>query len=177
LSGENESLQILSRDSTNDLALIRAPTAKKPVAAAVVASSVLRVGETVVAVGYPLQGTLSSSGNVTSGTMSATSGPGDDTRLLQMTAPVQPGNSGGPLLDSSGNVVGVVVGKLDALRIARVTGDIPENVGFAIKAAVVRVFLDSSGVPYRTAPSVLKLDAPEIASRAQRFTVALECWK
>ena len=100
----------------------------------------------VVAVGFPLPGLLASEANVTTGIVSALAGIGDDTRFLQMTVPVQPGNSGGPLLDLEGRVVGVVVGKLDAVKVASVTGDIPQNVNFAIKAGVLRSFLDASAV-------------------------------
>ena len=81
----------------------------------------------VVAVGFPLLGLLASEANVTTGTVSALAGIGDNPRFLQVTVPVQPGSSGGPLLDLQGRVVGVVVGKLDALRVASVTGDIPSE--------------------------------------------------
>jgi hypothetical protein len=63
------------------------------------------------------QAGISRFGNVT-----AVAGLGDDTRILQISAPVQPGNSGGPLLDYSGNVVGVVESKLNAITVATVTG-------------------------------------------------------
>ncbi len=51
--------------------------------------------------------------------------------MIQIAAPVQPGNSGGPVLDGAGNVVGVVVARLDALRLAQRTGRLPQNVNFA----------------------------------------------
>jgi len=54
--------------------------------------------------------------------------------MWQISVPVQPGNSGGPLLDEDGNLIGVVVSKL-GLGAARVTGDIPQNVNFAVKSA------------------------------------------
>ena len=57
----------------------------------------------------------------------------DDISQLQISAPIQPGNSGGPLLDEYGNVAGVVVAKLRALAVAKATGDIPQNVNFAVK--------------------------------------------
>ena len=107
----------------------------------------IRPGDPVVDVGFPLQGILTSDLNVTTGNVSALAGPGNDRRLMQVTAPVQPGNSGGPLLDLSGNIVGVVVSKLDAEKLAELTGDIPQNVNFVISAGVARAFLDAYGVP------------------------------
>ena len=94
-----------------------------------------------------------------------------------MTAPVQPSNSGGPVLDLSGNVVGVVVAKLNAIRIARATGDIPQNVNFAISAGTTKAFLDAQVVPYDTAPSTATLSPADVAAKARKFTVLLECWK
>ncbi|MEX0815304.1 MAG: serine protease, partial [Dongiaceae bacterium] len=137
----------------------------------------VRAGDGVVVVGFPLRGLLASAANVTTGTVSALAGIRDDIRYLQITAPVQPGNSGGPLLDMSGNVVGVVVGKLDALAVAEVTGDIPQNVNFAIKDSVARSFLDANGIDYETAPADRDLSAADVGERARRFTVLLECWK
>ena len=115
--------------------------------------------------------------NVTSGNVSALAGLGDDAKRLQITAPVQRGNSGGPLLDGAGNVIGVVVSKLDAVRAAKLTGDIPQNVNFAIKGALVRGFLDIHGVAYRRRPSDAKLAPERLAELARGFTVAVHCWK
>ena len=67
-------------------------------------------------------------------------GPGNDRRMFQITAPVQPGNSGGPVLGGSGNVVGVLVAEL-ALKLAQRTSRLPQNVNFAISGATVRAFL------------------------------------
>ena len=97
--------------------------------------------------------------------------------MIQISAPVQKGNSGGPVLDSAGNVVGVVVSKLDALRIARATGDIPQNVNFAVSAGTARAFLDSEGVAYATAPSDKPRAPEDVAAAARKFTVLVECWK
>jgi S1-C subfamily serine protease len=186
---------VVARDAGNDLALLRAP-ARLP-AAVLREGSGIRPGDSVVAVGFPLPELLASEANVTTGTVSALAGIGNDARFLQMTVPVQPGNSGGPLLDLEGRVVGVVVGKLDALKVASVTGDIPQNVNFAIKAGVVRTFLQANGVaqhitlsleqvygrqPRELSPAAIgqeprELSPAAIAAQAKEFTVLVECWK
>ena len=81
------------------------------------------------------------------------------------------------MLDMSGNVIGVVTSKIDAVKVAEAIGDIPQNVNFAIKASVVRAFLDSHDVKYRTESSDRILSAADVADRAKKFTVLVECWK
>lgn len=114
---------------------------------------------------------------MTTGTVSALAGIGNNTRLLQITAPVQPGNSGGPLLDQSGNIVGVVVSKLNALTIAKATGDIPQNINFAINGAVAKAFLDSYAVEYETASSSRAMGSADVAAAARKFTLPLRCYR
>ena len=172
---------VVARDAGNDLALLKAPV-RLPVAP-IREDRGIRAGDSVVAVGFPLPGLLASEANVTTGTVSALAGIGNDTRFLQMTVPVQPGNSGGPLLDLEGRVVGVVVGKLDALEVASATGDIPQNVNFAIKASVVRSFLDASGVAVAGRVLVaepaypITLSPAAVGADAKAFTVLVECWE
>jgi S1-C subfamily serine protease len=165
---------VTATDPANDLALITLEEATgRP--ATFRHGRGIRPGDGVVVMGFPLHGLLASEAGVTSGTVSALAGFGDDRRFMQITAPVQPGNSGGPLLDMSGNVVGVVVAKLDALKVAEVTGDIPQNVNFAINASVARTFLDAQSVDYETAASEEELSVSEVAERARRSTVLVEC--
>ena len=164
--------RVVARDEDNDLALLRAAT--HPTAIASLRLSI-RQGEAVAAYGYPLPGLLASGGNLTTGNITALSGIGDDSRLLQISAPVQPGNSGGPLLDGGGNVIGVVEGKLDAIKIAKAVGDVPQNVNFAIKASVVAIFLDGNGVHYATGELAATHSPADIAEDARRFTVPVEC--
>jgi serine protease Do len=118
---------------------------------------------------------LASTGNVATGNITALAGIADDSRFFQISAPVQPGNSGGPLLDRNGAVVGVVVAKLNALRIAAATGDIPQNINFAIKGSVVASFLDAQRVSYAESSNAGALSTPDIAERAKMFTVHVTC--
>lgn len=130
-----------------------------------------RTGEDIVVAGYPLHGLLSSGLTVTKGIVSSTRGPRDNQDIIQITAPVQLGNSGGPVLDSSGHVIGVVFSKLNALKFARITGSIPQNINFAVSAGSTRAFLDGYSVPYDTAPSDRIVHTADIAEKAQDYTV------
>lgn len=167
---------VIARDQASDLALLKSSAGEAGAVATFRQGRGIRPGDAIVVVGYPLRSYLASEMHVTTGSVSALAGPGDDRRLFQITAPVQPGNSGGPVLDSTGNVVGVVMAKLDALKVALATGDIPQNVNFAIAAGTARAFLDTQDVPYETAPSTNELKPADVAAKARRFTVLIECW-
>jgi S1-C subfamily serine protease len=173
--GELDTASVVARDKQNDLAVLKLPRRVRQVAT--LRDTAVRSGENVLAIGYPLANMLSSNATVTTGSISALSGMGDDSRLVQFSAPVQPGNSGGPLLDAGGNVAALVQSKLNALRVAMVTGDIPQNVNFGVKTSVLRIFLDANGIPYRTGPFTREMHPPEVAEAARRFTVLVECWR
>jgi serine protease Do len=77
------------------------------------------------------------------GEIAALSGGQDDPRFFQISVPLQPGNSGGALVDERGNVVGVVSAKLDAAAALAVSGALPENVNYAVKSGFLLSFLES----------------------------------
>ena len=174
LTGEPAAvLRIVSKDETNDLALLQvASTFKEP---AHIRSTAIYSGDAVIAIGYPFHGLLSSDFTVTTGIVNSLSGIFNDTRYLQISAPVQPGNSGGPLLDTAGNVVGVVAEKINAVKFAKVTGDIPENINFAIKTGAVRDFLDNAVVVYQTAEPGQDLKTAEVASKSRSYVMLISC--
>jgi S1-C subfamily serine protease len=175
LSGEAQvPLRVVSTDKTNDLALLQGPAGSFK-AMASIRDKPIRSGDSVVAIGYPYHGLLTSDFTVTTGIVSSLSGLLNDTRFLQISAAVQPGNSGGPLLDSRGQVVGIVAAKLNALKFASATGTIPENINFAIKPGALRDFLDNSVVPYRTSDNQSELGTADIAKNAREFTLLVSC--
>jgi serine protease Do len=135
----------------------------------------VKLGEEIVVIGFPLRGVLSSTPTVTTGVVSSLAGLRDDRTRLQISAPVQPGNSGGPVLDKGGNVVGMVVSKLNVLRIARMTGDIPQNVNFAIPASIITSVLEANSVKYQVGTADAGKSVADIVSAASPGIVALEC--
>lgn len=165
---------LIARDPANDLAVL---DTHNPGKTAVSMRESARLGEGIAVFGFPLNGILSSGGNFTLGNVTATSGLGDDSRHFQISAPVQPGNSGGPLLDLSGNVVGIVQAKFNAIRMASVTNDIAENINFAIKSEIITSFLKSNGISYSVGDQSNILKPEDLADRAKSFTALVVCLK
>jgi S1-C subfamily serine protease len=156
-----------------DLALLKAPI-KKDAAVAVFSAAPPRLNSDVTVVGYPYGGALSGL-NVTRGSVSSLKGLGGDATRLQITAPVQQGNSGGPLVAADGEIVGVIVSKLDVLKFADAIGDVPQNVNFAVRGEIAKLFLSQNGITPALSLDDIALDPTEIAERTAAFTVFIEC--
>jgi TPR repeat protein/V8-like Glu-specific endopeptidase len=137
----------------------------------------LSQGETVIAYGFPLSGLLSSTGNVTTGLVTSLTGLRDNIRQFQISAAVQPGNSGGPLVDESGLVIGVVVAKLNALLISKITDDIPQNINFAIRSSYATNLLDAKNIDFVAVDKGGRRELTEITDIAKEYTVLIECNK
>ena len=165
---------IFGQDQTNDLAILHTDMPERSIAAFHLQP---RLGEPVAAYGFPYAGLLSSSGNFSLGNVTSLSGMRDDTRFLQISTPIQPGNSGGPLLDMSGSVVGVVVAQLNALAVMREDNSVPQNVNFAIQVPIVINFLSIKGVAPKLNSSNVARNLPpaDVADLAKRFTVQVYC--
>jgi S1-C subfamily serine protease len=171
--GKRYPAQLLAQDTKNDLGVLQVQTL--PAARSATLRNKAVIGETVMAAGYPLSGILSSDLTVTTGNVNSLAGIADNQNHLQISAQVSPGNSGGGLIDKSGNLVGLVVSKLDVLRLAAITGDLAQNVNFAVKPEVIKTFLDSNGVRVPAMDAGSRLETEVLAQRAKEFTVKLEC--
>lgn len=160
-------------DSSNDLALLKVKRSSTKTTSLRLTP---RLGEGVEAFGFPHPELLSSTGNFTLGNITALNGMGDDSRYLQVSTPVQSGNSGGPLLDQYGNVVGVVSMKLNAIRVAVKDGDLPQNVNFALKTTMLTSFLDANRVSYEAnQKSGRQMQPADLADLARGISVFIVC--
>ena len=123
--------KVVRADSRNDVALLKLEgEGFTPLA---LAQSIPEMGDKVFTIGYPNPGIQGGAAKYTDGAVSALSGIQDDVRTMQITAPIQGGNSGGALADAAGNAVGLVVAQLNAVAVFEYTGSIPQNVNFAVK--------------------------------------------
>ncbi len=176
-AGQTVNAQVIAADTRRDLAVLRVPEAFGP-PLAFRDSPAVRRGDTVVTYGFPLTGLLSSGPTLTTGDISALTGVRDNPMQYAISAPVQPGNSGGPLLDAQANVVGIVTSKLDAARVAQMTGgDIPQNVNFAVKSTEASAFLREHGIqPWRAASTGPDKRAAEIGEIANPSVAFLGCY-
>jgi len=175
--GDQGAVRVLATSRADDLAALRTETAAKSFLKLRVGAPI-KAAEPVLVFGYPLAEALSSAGNTTLGNVTALAGLRDDSRYLQISAAVQPGNSGGPAIDEAGRLMGVVVAKLNALAIARITGDIPQNVNFAIKVSTLVNFLDANKIGYEPAdPAARELPVTQRAERAETASTQVQCYK
>lgn len=139
VSGKLVPAQLVCTDTKNDLALLKANGS--------FAAVMFRQGHTptlgqkVFTVGFPMPTLQGVSAKVTSGIISGLSGIRDDPRQYQIDAAVQPGNSGGPLADESGCVIGVVTARISDRGVISETGTVPQNINYAVKQGLLTDFL------------------------------------
>jgi serine protease Do len=158
---------------TFDLALVKVNTVAS-VVPAVFSAQPARLNSDVTVIGYPLTGLLGGI-NVTRGTVSSLTGIQGDSSKMQISAPVQPGNSGGPVLNSTGAVVGVVVSKLNAKKMADLIGVIPQNVNFAIRSEIARLFLFQNGIEPVLVNGGEAISPVVLAEEATKYTAHVSC--
>jgi ankyrin repeat protein len=164
---------LIAIDAVNDLAIIKGVAGH---AVTVRGANSVKVGESVVVVGFPLSRLLGSGIQANTGDVSALSGVSNDSRVFQISAPVNSGNSGGPLFDNRGNLIGVVQSKLSAAKMLKAIGDIPQNVNFAIKSNVLTSFLNVHGVSYKSNQSDKQRSVVDVVESAREATYLIECW-
>lgn len=143
--GQKFEVSLVAKDKYNDIALLRPVGQIKLPAAIPLATSTGRVGSNVFTIGYPHPDIMGAKEKLTDGIISACSGLQDDPRHYQTTVSLQAGNSGGPLLNFKGEVVGITNAKLNAAAVYDATGDIPQGVNYAVKIEYLKVLMNSMG--------------------------------
>lgn len=178
IEGREGGAKVLSSDMVNDLALIQIPGKFSSIAAIASDPAKLRQGEDIAVFGFPLNTLLSSGGNFTPGVVSALTGIGNNTNQIQITASIQPGSSGSPVLNKKGEVVGVVSVKLSDTKMAKATGSIGQNVNFAVGGQTLTSFLESQKVEFRKGGwGFLDKSTADLADEGRKWTTVVECWK
>lgn len=163
------SAEVVTTDKHNDLAIIKVKgvnisSASIPYA---VKTSTSEVGEEVFVLGYPLTSTMGEEIKLTTGVISSKTGFQGDVSIYQISAPIQPGNSGGPLFDSKGNVVGIVSAKHKGA----------ENVGYAIKTSYLKNLMESA-VSTNILPQTNKMAGQNLSGRvklAKNYVYYITC--
>ena len=129
----------------------------------------------IIVAGYPFGDAVSSSLKFTTGVISSLAGIGNNYSQMQIDAAIQPGNSGGPIIDELGNIVGVAVSKLDVDRVYEDFGVIPENTNFGIKGSIAKIFLQSFNVPLKD-PNTNEIPKLELSQITAKGPLHLSCW-
>ena len=143
-SGQKLSLKLIQKDKANDLALLALTNTGTLPDALPLATESARLGAKVFTIGFPHPDVMGSAAKLTDGIVNATTGIGDDVRFYQVSVPIQAGNSGGPVINMNGEVIGVATSKLNAAAMLVVTGDLTENVGYALKVDYLRPLIGTT---------------------------------
>ena len=141
---------VVAQDKQNDLALLQVDGSFPSLH--IVPSEQAEKGQRVLTVGYPQISIQGNESKVTDGIINSFSGIKGDANWFQISVPIQGGNSGGPLVNDNGDVLGVVVASLDVQKVFAITGDIPQNVNYAIKSSLLLNFLSAQQVLNTTQP-------------------------
>jgi S1-C subfamily serine protease len=173
VGGEEVLAPLAAAEPRSDLALLH--TTLDIAAPATLRQATPISGESVTIVGYPLHGRVMIKPKLVTGTVDSVN-PGRSVGVFTMKVDVRRGNSGGPILDSHGRVIGIVVAKIDTPSVFAKTGQLVKNVGIGIRPEVYRQFLTRNGVKSVNEDSAPKLDQSQRFARARQFVAQIRCW-
>ena len=160
----------MSKEYGNDLALLKTEFSNQDIAKIRVRG--VRKGEKVFSVGYPLSFTLGEGAKITEGRVSSLSGIRNDSSTFQISADIAGGNSGGPLLDDKGNVIGVSVSGLKQ----EYSGG-GSTINFGIKSLTLAGFLETNRVSLDENLSNRIQDVPDLVEKAEKYTLLIQCYE
>lgn len=165
-------------DKQNDLAVLRLTSLKPDILPLKLRNMPPRLGEDVAALGYPLAQILSDGIKITMGNINSLIGLENDTRYLQISTPIQPGNSGGPLVDRSGYLLGINSARLNDNYAIKHSGSIPQNVNFAIKSNILELFLQSRDISFEKDADAdsQQLSSVDLAEKVSKSVFQIVCY-
>ena len=172
-NGIDYPLTVIATDQVNDLALLKANLNPKTIFP--LSDINAHLMQDVFLAGFPFGKSISSSVKITKGIVSSLSGLRNNYSNMQIDAALQPGNSGGPVIDDKGNVVGVAVAKLNLAKVVEEWGVVPEGTNFGVKSSVVRNFMESNGVS-AVKPRRSSISKQKLAKQVTDGTLYLSCW-
>jgi S1-C subfamily serine protease len=177
ISATEKPAKVVRIDAGNDLALLKVDGNFSAIPLGDVRA--VAVGDSVMTIGYPNIQVQGFAAKFTKGEVSSLTGFQDDPRLFQISVPIQPGNSGGPLIDDRGNAVGITNAQLSALKMIATSGSIPQNVNYAVKISYAQLLLDS--IPEIAGrlpkPHKDKGEAAKIIDETEKATVLIVVWQ
>ena len=164
---------VVTYDPQNDLALLKGDF--RPSTVLPLSNDRPELLQDVYVAGYPFGRKISTGVKVTKGIVSSLTGIGNNFSQIQIDAALQPGNSGGPILDDKGNVIGVAVAKLDIKKILKDFGVIPEDTNFGVRTNVVQTITDSANVSLPS-PNKSAISKSKLGKMISGGTYYLSCW-
>jgi S1-C subfamily serine protease len=168
----DKKLYVKVSDMVNDLALLEGPENKNYLS---ISPEPPVLGEKIYVSGFPLNSGLKSF-MITSGNVSSLTGIGKNFSNFSHTAPSQPGNSGGPILNDHGSVVGILVGSIDEDLIKEIAGSSPQNINFGIKNTVLKSMLEDNQIKSDTKDSFFTKSQKNIADISKKASILIKCY-
>jgi TPR repeat protein len=164
---------VIVRDEATDVAVLKIDGSGFP-CLPLVSSAAVKTGDGVFTMGFPQVTLQGAEPKFTEGSISSLSGLGGSPRSFQISVPVQPGNSGGPLVSEKGEVIGLIVSRLDDVAALLATGSVPQTVNYAIKSSFVLPVLESiSGLSERPAKPSQTRDRPTAIENTKKAIVLI----
>lgn len=167
-------LSLIAFDVYNDIALLQSPRKNTPFLK--IRSEGILQGEDIYVIGYPFGKDLSTSAKITKGIVTALHGMSNDYTKIQIDAPIQSGNSGGPVLDANGLLLGIAVAKADAEYFIENYGVIPDDMNFAIKVDILSTILDAHNISQKNIELMKISNGSEVFKIANPSTLYLTCF-
>jgi len=174
MQGKEFPLNIIFVDKKNDIVLLKGEFLAQKI------FSLSRLGprlmEEIYVAGFPFADAYSETIKITKGVISSLSGYENNLSNFQFDAAINSGSSGGPIVNSFGNVVGVVVSGLDSIKILKKTGDLPQNSNFGIRSEIVATLLKSSGLRSKI-DNNNKMSREALSNLIQHATYLVRCYQ